>query len=254
MSGEDFRKGAPADLPGALAFEATGLRALARAGARVPRVLEVSEEVLVLERVTDGGTADARQQEEFGRQLARVHRTTGERFGALDPELPGYLGLCPVDLTPADSWAESWLERRVRPLTRQAVSQGVLDPAAGALAARLGPDHLGPSEPPTLVHGDLWAGNRLVDAAGDSWLIDPAAHWGHREVDLAMMRLFGGFTDREHAAYAEELPFADGWPERVPVYQLVPLLVHAILFGGGYGAQTMAALRAATGHPGGAAR
>ncbi|WP_153396866.1 fructosamine kinase family protein [Ornithinicoccus halotolerans] len=245
MTGEPFRKRAPAGLPGALAFEAAGLAALAAAGARVPRVLEAGDEVLVLERVSAGGTADARQQEEFGRQLARVHRTTGERYGALDPTLPGYLGLCPVDLTPADSWAESWLDRRVRPLTRQAVAAGVLDPAAAALADRLGPEGLGPPEPPTLVHGDLWAGNRLVDASGDSWLIDPAAHWGHREVDLAMMRLFGGFTDREHAAYAEELPLAEGWRQRVPVYQLVPLLVHAILFDGGYGAQTMAALRAA---------
>jgi fructosamine-3-kinase len=93
----------------------------------------------------------------------------------------------------------------------------------------------GPPEPPARLHGDLWAGNRLVDARGTSWLIDPAAHGGHREFDLAMMRLFGGFGEECFTAYADAAPLAAGWEDRVSLHQIAPLVVHAIKFGGGYG-------------------
>src|SRR5690606_21722239 len=166
-------------------------------------------------------------------------------YGSVDGEPTAYLGACPVDLTPTDTWHESWVERRVVPLARAAAAQGLLDPRAVLLAEMITPEHLGPVEPPTLVHGDLWSGNRLVDRHADSWLIDPCAHYGHREVDLAMMRLFGGFGDRAFAAYAQTFPPAEGWLERVALYQSVPLLVHAILFGGSYAGQAAAALSAA---------
>lgn len=227
------------------AFEAAGLRALREAGARVPQVLEVGERLLVLERIETGGRADRAGEERFGRELADLHRTTGRRFGAVDGDAAAYLGLCPIDLAPTTTWAETYLDRRVRPLARQAVAGATLHPGALELVDRLGPQHLGPAEPPTLVHGDLWAGNRLVDRRGDSWLIDPSAQWGHRELDLAMMRLFGGFAGAAFDAYEEVFPLTDGWRDRVPVHQLVPLLVHAILFDGGYGDQTMTALRRA---------
>ena len=97
-------------------------------------------------------------------------------------------------------------------------------------------------EAPSRLHGDLWAGNRMVDASGRSWLVDPAAHGGHREFDLAMMRLFGGFEERCHAAYREATPLAPGWESRVPLHQLAPLAVHAIKFGGGYAHATREAL------------
>ena len=84
------------------------------------------------------------------------------------------------------------------------------------------------------LHGDLWAGNRVVDETGQSWLIDPAAHGGHREFDLAMMRLFGGFGPNCFAAYHEVAPLATGWQERVELHQLAPLIVHAVKFGGSY--------------------
>ena len=100
----------------------------------------------------------------------------------------------------------------------------------------------GPAEPPARLHGDLWAGNRLVDGRGRSWLIDPAAHGGHREFDLAMMRLFGGFDSECFAAYEEVGPLAPGWEERVPLHQLAPLAVHAIKFGGSYVRATVDAL------------
>ena len=238
-----FRKHAPSRRE--VQFEVAGLRALRAAGARVPAVLEVGDDYLVLERIERGGPPSTADEERFGRELAALHRTHGERFGAVDGDPHGYLGRCPIDLTPTDSWASSYLDHRVRPLARRAVGQGVLDPAALPLVDRLGPEHLPPEEPPTLVHGDLWAGNRLVDPRGDSWLIDPSAHHGHRELDLAMMQLFGGFGEAVFRAYEEEHPLAEGWRDRVPVHQVVPLLVHAILFGGVYGAQTLTALRQA---------
>lgn len=228
-----------------VSFEAAGLRALRAAGARVPEVLEAGERHLVLERVAAGGRASADDEERFGRELATLHRTTGPHFGTVDGDPQGYLGLCRIDLTPSSTWAESYLDRRVRPLTREAVHRGELDPSALRLVDRLGSEHLAPPEPPTLVHGDLWAGNRLVDRHGDSWLIDPSAQWGHREVDLAMMLLFGGFGEPAFTAYEDVLPLAEGWRDRVPVHQLAPLLVHAILFGGGYGQHAMTALHRA---------
>ncbi len=91
-----------------------------------------------------------------------------------------------------------------------------------------------PVEPPARLHGDLWTGNVLADCTGRAWLIDPAAHGGHREMDLAMLDLFGHIPERTASAYAEVAPLADGWRERIPLWQLFPLLVHAVLFGGGY--------------------
>src|SRR5262249_4809932 len=132
---------------------------------------------------------------------------------------------------------------RLLPLARLARDGRALDPSTISdlelLAGRLEP--FDTEEPPARLHGDLWAGNRLVDVDGQSWLIDPAAHGGHREFDLAMMRLFGGFGEECFTAYAEAYPLAAGWEERVPLHQIAPLVVHAIKFGGGYvGAATSA--------------
>ena len=183
-----------------------------------------------------------------GREGERAERASGRervRYGSVDGEPTGYLGACPVDLTPTATWHESWVQRRVVPLARRAADEGQMDLPTATLAEQITPERLGPDEPPTLVHGDLWGGNRMVDTRGRSWLVDPCAYKGHREVDLAMMQLFGGFSGRVFAAYAEAHPLAEGWRERVAVYQTVPLLVHAILFGGGYGVQAGEALREA---------
>jgi fructosamine-3-kinase len=233
--------------------EAVGLRVLGEAGARVPEVLDVTEQAITLSWVEQGGSRTAGSEERFGQELAALHRTSAEqlrqpaRYGSVDGEPTAYLGACPVDLTPTDTWHESWVRRRVVPLARRAADRGALDPSAAALAERITALRLGPPEPPALLHGDLWGGNRLVDGRGRSWLIDPCAQLGHREVDLAMMQLFGGFSGRVFAAYVEAHPLADGWQERIAVYQTVPLLVHAILFGGGYGVQAGDALREAVG-------
>ncbi len=214
----------------------------------VPQVVRADASGLVLEWIDEGGAGRAGRgaEERFGRGLAGLHRATHDTFGAIDDALAGYLGSAQVDLTPTRSWREFFVGRRVRPLTERAVREGRIDPVALQLVDELAgrADELcGPPEPPALVHGDLWAGNRLVDKGGRSWLIDPAAHWGHREYDLAMMQLFGGFGEECYRAYDEAFPLAEGWRERIAWHQLPPLLVHAILFGGGYGASALRVMR-----------
>jgi fructosamine-3-kinase len=232
--------------PGFFVTEASGLAWLREAGAiPVPEVLHVSDDppVLVLEWIPPGG-ADARTEERLGRALAALHAAGAPAFGRQDRRSTGSRGL-PNE--PCATWAEFYATNRLLPLAKLAADGAVLAPStirdieavAGCLD-RLG----GPPEPPARLHGDLWAGNRLVAADGVSWLIDPAAHGGHREFDLAMMRLFGGFGDRCFGAYAEVQPLADGWEDRVPLHQLAPLIVHAIKFGGGYRAATVQALAA----------
>ena len=214
----------------------------------VPQVVRADASGLVLEWIDEGGGGRAGRgaEERFGRGLAGLHRATHDTFGAIDDALAGYLGSAQVDLTPTSSWREFFVDRRVRPLTERAVRESRIDPVALQLVDELAgrADELcGPPEPPALVHGDLWAGNRLVDKGGRSWLIDPAAHWGHREYDLAMMQLFGGFGEECYRAYDETFPLAEGWRERIAWHQLPPLLVHAILFGGGYGASALRVMR-----------
>lgn len=229
-------------MPSLFEREAASLRALrATSAIAVPEVLREHEAGLVLEWIDVGGRTPT-SEADLGRRLAALHRTTNDLFGALDGWPAPYIGSQPVDLTPTDDWASFYVERRVLPLTRRAVETGRLDPQAlrhAERAAGRARELCGPPEPPALLHGDLWAGNRLVDRSGTNWLIDPATYWGHREVDLAMMQLFGGFGPDTFTAYDEAHPLAAGWRDRVPWYQLVPLLVHTVLFGGAYGPAAM---------------
>ena len=218
------REDAPA---GMYAAEAAGLRWLADAGAlRVPAVVEVADTHLALEWV-DPGPPAADHDERLGRGLARLHRSGADGWGA-----PGttFVGTIELPNRPAGDWATFYARDRLLPAAE----------AAGLAGARLerlceGMGELaGPAEPPARLHGDLWTGNVMTDASGAPVLVDPAAYGGHREVDLAMLRLFGSPSARFHAAYAEVWPLADGHEERVALYQLLPLLVHAALFGGRY--------------------
>jgi fructosamine-3-kinase len=218
--------------PGEFATEADGLRWLAEPGAlRLPAVLDVGEDWLALEWV-DAGRLDAAGEEELGRGLAQLHQAGAERFGADEPMRLRELAL-PNDDAP--DWATFYAEQRLRPL------------AAGSHAVEAVCDRItelaGPAEPPARLHGDLWSGNVMAGADGRPWLIDPAAYGGHREVDLAMLKLFGAPSARTMAAYEEVAPLADGHEERVALYQLFPLLVHAALFGGGYAASAERAAR-----------
>lgn len=235
--------------PAMFAREADGLRELREHvpdWIGVPQVVRESDSGLVLEWIELRGRRSSETEATLGRGLAHLHRTTNATFGGLGTEKAGYIGSMPVDLTPTTDWPEFYLTRRLRPLVEAAVQAGSLDPDARQVLDRLEPrvaDLCGPTEPPALVHGDLWAGNRVVDTAGRNWLIDPACHYAHREIDLAMMHLFGGFGPEAFAAYDEHHPLGEGWRERIEWYQLVPLLAHAVLFGGGYGVSALSAMR-----------
>ena len=214
--------------PEEYATEAAALRWLAEPRAvGVPEVLEAGNDFLALEWLEEGGSLD---EEELGRGLALVHAAGAERFGATPPGAPvGALRLGPLLLPndPAPDWPAFYAERRLLPL-----ADGF--PSVHRVCERIH-DLAGPGEAPARLHGDLWSGNVLA-SGGRPYVIDPAAYGGHREVDLAMLRLFGGPSERCFQAYDEAKPLADGHEERVPLWQLFPLLVHAVLFGGGYGA------------------
>jgi fructosamine-3-kinase len=236
-SGEPlFVKTRPEVARGEYAAEADGLRWLAEpAAVRVPAVVAVADDMLALEWI-DEGSLDARGVEDLGRGLAALHRAGAEAFGW---HAPIRFGRLEISNEPLADWPEFYAERRLRPLARQARDEGSLSRAGAeaveAVCARID-DLAGPPEPPARLHGDLWGGNVLAGSDGRGVLIDPAAHGGHREVDLAMLRLFGSPGTRLFAAYAEVAPLADGHEERVALWQLLPLLVHAVLFGGSYGA------------------
>jgi len=231
----------------AFAAEANGLRWLAEANAvPVPAVLGVSRDLLVIELLPDGSaTPDAAA--EFGERLASMHAAGAASFGA---PWPGYIASLPLDNTPGTEWGSWYAEQRLVPYLKKAHDDGALDDADLSLVEtvvnRIG-ELGGPPEPPSRIHGDLWAGNVLW-SGGRGWLIDPAAHGGHRETDLAMLALFGApHLERIMRGYTgtRSAPLADGWRERVPLHQLHPLLVHVCLFGRSYTAQVRAAARAA---------
>jgi fructosamine-3-kinase len=243
--------------PGEYATEAAGLGWLAQADAvALPGVLAVGEgdgpRFLALEWV-DAGRLDAAGEEALGRGLAALHAAGAPDFGAPPPGAPAPAGApappgarAPLRIgelslpnDPAPDWPTFYARSRLEPLVALCLERGTLS-ASGARAvervcARID-DLAGPAEPPARLHGDLWGGNVLAGADGRARLIDPAAYGGHREVDLAMLRLFGAPSERVFAAYDEAAPLADGHRERVELWQLFPLLVHAALFGGSYGA------------------
>ncbi|MEU0754324.1 fructosamine kinase family protein [Streptomyces albogriseolus] len=231
--------------------EAAGLRWLAEADATpVPRVHGREEAWLVLDQVREGrpGREAALR---FGRELAGLHAAGAPAFGAPPPGGPveAFIGLAPMRNVTGDDWPAWYAEHRVLPYLRRAVDAGTMDAGEAAVVeracARL-PGLAGPAEPPARLHGDLWNGNVLWGADGRVRLIDPAAHGGHRETDLAMLALFGcPLLDAVLEGYQDVAPLAAGWRTRVGVHQLFPLLVHAVLFGRGYAGQALAAARSA---------
>jgi len=245
--GSSPREKEPGSPPRANIFaaEANGLRWLAQADAvPVPQVLGVAEDLLVIELLPPGRpTTEA--AEEFGAGLARLHAAGADSFGA---PWPGFIASLPLDNTPGREWDGWYAERRLVPYLRKASDNGALSRAdvglVEAVVARIG-ELAGPPERPSRIHGDLWSGNVLW-SGGRGWLIDPAAHGGHRETDLAMLALFGApYLDVILRGYTGSAPLADGWRDRIPLHQLHPLLVHVCLFGSSYAAQLRSAARAA---------
>ncbi len=232
---------------GFFATEAAGLRWLAEAGgAPVPEVIVALPGLLACEWVEPGRPSPA-AADRFGRELARTHRAGAPAFGA---DWPGFIGALAQDNTRAPgSWPAWFAERRLTPYLRLSVDNGALSGADTAVVERVvaGIDGYGGAESPARIHGDLWPGNVLWGADGRAWLVDPAAHGGHRETDLAQLALFGGapHLDRILAAYDEAWPLADGWRARVPLHQLHLLLVHTAVFGAAYRDAVLTAVQAA---------
>jgi fructosamine-3-kinase len=218
--------------------EADGLRWLGEAtgdgGVAVPEVLGVDEGCLIL-RWVEPGKVSADAAASFGQALAATHAAGAPSYGG---KADGFISKLPMPNSPCDSWPEFYAIRRVLPYLKLARDRGAVTDAEAALVegviGKL--TSLLPEEPPARLHGDLWNGNVLWGQESRVWLVDPAAYGGHRELDLAMLALFGlPHLPRVVEAYQERTPLAEGWEERVPLHQLFPLLVHAALFGGGYG-------------------
>ncbi len=235
--------------PGSIAAEVAGLRWLAEPGhLPVPEVLGHDEHHLVLTYLPPAApTAEA--AEEFGRGLARLHQTGAPAFGAPPPGGPvdAWIGRAPMRNVPGAGWPEWYLEHRIRPYLRTPAldrdERRLIDRACERL-----PEVAGPATPPARLHGDLWAGNACWSPGPAStapvrgWVIDPAAHGGHPETDLAMLGLFGfPHLNRVLAGYQQVTPLDPGWAGRVGLHQLFPLLVHVTLFGRGYAGQAVAA-------------
>lgn len=226
--------------PSMFEAEADGLRRLGSTGAiRVPRVIAFGEDhddsYLLLEHI-GGGLKSTAFWEEFGRSLAQLHTNTSSAFGL---ERNNYIGPLKQVNTPHSSWARFFITDRLEPQVRMARDRNRLGDGDvlrfERLYAKL-PSFF-PVEPPALLHGDLWGGNFLCDASERPVLIDPAVYYGHREMDIAMTKLFGGFNDAFYVGYNNERPLQQGWQARMDLWNLYPLLVHVNLFGGSYMAQ-----------------
>jgi len=218
--------------------EARGLRWLAEAGLPTPELLAAADDCVILRWVEPGRPA-GEGAVELGRALAAAHQQECDAFGLAED---GFIGPLPMPNRTAPTWPEFYATRRLLPYLKLARDRGGIDEdqarTVEAVVPRL--ERLLPAEPPARLHGDLWNGNVLWGTDGRAWVIDPAAYGGHREMDLAMLALFGlPQLERVVDAYTEAHPLADGWEDRIALHQLFPLLVHAAMFGRtqGYGAR-----------------
>jgi len=247
------RKSSASAPEGYTAWEAAGLRWLAAAGgAAVVEVLDEGPHHLDLVRLTPAASTPG-HAEALGRGLAATHGAGAAAYGA-PPEHwvgDGWLGPLaqplPLVLGAWPTWGAFYAQARLAPLVRRGRDRGVLDlddvAVLDRLVATVDSGALDTDDAPARIHGDLWSGNVVWTASG-AVLIDPAAHGGHREADLAMLALFGcPHLERVVDAYAGSAPLADGFRDRVALHQVHPLLLHAVLFGGSYATQTVRAAR-----------
>ena len=235
--------------PGFFEAEAAGLDWLrVPDGAPLPAIVVALPQLLALEWIEEG-TPTAAAARAFGAGLATVHRAGASRFGAA---WPGYVGALPLDNTPSEGpWSTWFANRRLRPYLEMSRDREALGPADVEIIERVLADiavYAGEAdaESPSRVHGDLWPGNLLWSVDGPVYLIDPAAHGGHRETDIAELKLFGGAPHFREiiAGYEDVWPLSPHWRSRVPLHQLHLLLVHTAMFGAGYRDSVMSAVRA----------
>lgn len=247
-TGPVFVKSSATAQPGMFSDEAAGLEWLGEpGGVAVPSVVGVCDDddaprLLALEWI-DSGRLDAAGEEALGRGLAKIHAAGAPEFGAT-PALGGGYANAPMRFNQLSlsnetrtTWAEFYAENRLLPLARLAAERGAFDASDLALIERVAaklPELSGPEEAVARTHGDLWSGNILPASDGTPFLIDPVAHGGHREVDLALLTVFGGPGQRCFDAYDEVFPRAAGHEERKSLWQLAMILLHVLLFGGSY--------------------
>jgi len=218
--------------------EANGLQALAKELPTliVPQPIKYGiaqqQQYLLLEWI-EPGKPKTNFWGNFGSALATMHQQPRSYFGW---EEDNYIGSLQQYNTKHDSWHLFYAECRIMPLVSRLFNASVFTRqdvmAAESLCKKF--DQLFPQEPPALLHGDLWSGNFMITAAGSAGVYDPAVYYGHREMDIGMTKLFGGFDERFYVAYNEKYPLEKDWQLRLPLTQLYPLLVHAALFGGHY--------------------
>jgi fructosamine-3-kinase len=233
------------EFPGMFEKEAKGLKALSEnCTLNIPQVIKngaaEDEQFLLLEWM-ENGPRNKNFWEDFGGGLAKLHLKKQEFFGW---EEDNYIGSLVQANEQKNSWAEFYSQHRIMPLVKKIFDSGMFAAKemknAELLCSKL--DQLFPNEHPSLLHGDLWSGNFMCSTKGPA-IFDPAVYCGHREMDLGMCKLFGGFDNEFYEAYHQTYPLEKDWQKRIPLTQLYPLLVHAVLFGGGYASSAADTIR-----------
>lgn len=232
--------------PGMFEKEASGLKILADSKTiEIPEVLgtaETGKYAYLLLHYIETGAAARNFWEYFGTKLADLHRNTFEYFG-LDHD--NYIGSLVQKNNPHLDFCSFFISQRIEPQLKEARNKGALSQTETRYFDSLfnSLHNILPVEKPSLLHGDLWSGNFMVTQKGSACLIDPAVYYGHREADIAMTQLFGGFQLEFYHAYNRVWPMEKGWQKRMDIFNLYPLLVHVNLFGGSYARQVLQIIR-----------
>ncbi|HET8865858.1 MAG TPA: fructosamine kinase family protein [Gracilimonas sp.] len=223
--------------PSMFQAESKGLKLLNSAGTEltIPNVLLLGDNFLLLEWIKEG-CGKPGSAYNFGVELAKLHKTIDSQFG-LDQD--NYIGRLPQSNTQHNNWPDFFAIERIEPQIKMGIESDKLNRSvlkeAVSLYKKLG--SIFPKEQPALLHGDLWSGNYKFTQKDSAGIYDPAVYYGHREMDISMTRLFGGFSADFYSGYNDEYPLEPGYEDRIKLCNLYPVLVHANLFGGSYSRQ-----------------
>ena len=222
--------------PNMFEAESAGLKILSKSSFRVPKPvlsgIQGKQQFLILDWIEQGNPS-LHFWDGFGKCLAQMHTISEEKFGL---DASNYIGSLEQSNKKHENWADFYRDERLIPQMKLAEKAGLLSNRMklGFKALFNELYNIYPTEKPSLLHGDLWSGNMMVDSEGFPTIFDPAVYFGHREMDLAMMALFGGFGDSWIDAYNEIYPLEPDWQQRIPIGSLYPLMVHVNLFGNSY--------------------